>query len=128
VIATQEYFWMKERTIAGFGDRLAKYRKAKGLTQTELGGKVGLSQRMVAYYEQDSAQPPGALLIDLAKTLEVSIDVLLGITSPQEPLMDAKTAKLFRRLQRIQELPPTDRKAVLKYLDALLAQREATQS
>ena len=83
---------------------------------------------MVAYYEQDSAQPPGALLIDLAKTLEVSIDVLLGITSPQEPLMDAKTAKLFRRLQRIQELPPTDRKAVLKYLDALLAQREATQS
>lgn len=115
---------MKERTLTGFGDRLTHLRKARGMTQTELGNKAGVSQRVIAYYEQDGAQPPGPMLIDLADALKISVDELLGRTPPKTPHMDAKTARLMKRLQRIQELPPPDRQAVLKVLDALLARHE----
>ena len=62
---------MKARTLPGFGSQLAQIRKARGLTQTELGQKLGVSQRVVAYYEQADAQPPGPLLLDLAQALQV---------------------------------------------------------
>lgn len=57
-------------TTEGFGPRLARLRQARG-TQEELGTAVGLSNRMVAYYERHDAQPPGALLAPLAQALRV---------------------------------------------------------
>ena len=114
--------------MPGFGERLGRLRKAKGLTQTELGKKVDLSQRMVAYYEKDEAQPPGPLLVDLANALETSVDELLGKTDPKEPLTDPKEARFLKRMKRIQDLPPQARRAILKVLDALLAQHEPRHS
>jgi len=46
---------MKERTLDGFGDRLAELRQRRGLTQTALGAAVGVSKRVIAYYEADGA-------------------------------------------------------------------------
>ena len=43
----------------GFGPRLGQLRQARGLTQEELCTLVGLSNRMIAYYERDDAEPPG---------------------------------------------------------------------
>lgn len=51
----------------GFGPRLAQLRQARGLTQEELGALIGLSNRMIAYYERDEAEPPGAQLAQLAR-------------------------------------------------------------
>ncbi len=75
---------VKERTLKGFGPRLAEIRIGRGLTQAELGTKVGASQRVIAYYESHEAQPPGAMLVDLAKALEVSADELLGLKTVKE--------------------------------------------
>jgi len=127
VIVSLESTWLKEEIMPGFGERLGRLRKARGLTQAELGKKVGLSQRMVAYYEKDEAQPPGPMLIDLASVLETSIDELLGKVNPTEPLTDPKEARFLKRLKRIQELPPQARRAILKVLDALLAQHDTRQ-
>jgi hypothetical protein len=79
------------------------------------------------YYEQDGAQPPGAMLADLAKKLRVTADELLGL-KPVKNKTSPKTARLLKRLQRIELLPPADQRAVLKYLDALLASRGKTSS
>jgi transcriptional regulator with XRE-family HTH domain len=45
---------------SGFGPRLAQLRQARGLTQEELGARIGVSNRMIAYYERDDAEPPGS--------------------------------------------------------------------
>ncbi len=127
MITSGEYAWLKDGIMPGFGERLARLRKAKGLTQSELGKKTGLSQRMVAYYEKEEAQPPGPMLIDLANALETTIDELLGKVGSKEPLTDPKEARFLKRLKRIQELPPQARRAILKVLDALLAQQENNQ-
>jgi len=70
---------MKERILEGFGPRLAELRQARGLTQAELCKRVDASQRVIAYYENEEAQPPGALLADLAIALQASADELLGL-------------------------------------------------
>ena len=113
---------MKERTLEGFGERLAQIRQSRGLTQSDLAEKVGVSQRVIAYYEHAEAQPPGALLVDLAKTLQVSADHLLGLKLPKET-KNPKRTRLMKRLQRLEKLPPTDLRFVLKMVDGLIDQR-----
>ena len=108
--------------LDGFGPRLTALRQSQGMTQTELGKAAGISQRMVAYYELESAQPPGALLADFARALKVSADELLGLMPPP-PRVSPRTARLLKRLQRIEELPPADQRAVLKLVDAMLDTR-----
>jgi transcriptional regulator with XRE-family HTH domain len=81
-------------------------RQQRGLTQAELGKLVDVSQRVVAYYEADGAQPPGALLADLARALKVSADELLGLkavtekTTPKAArlLSGCRRSPIFRRL------------------------------
>src|SRR3954468_16078794 len=111
---------MKERTLKGFGKRLATIRQSKGLTQTQLGEAVGVSKRVIAYYEQEDSQPPGAMLVDLARALHVSADQLLGLKPPAKQTTSPRTARLLKRLQRIEQLSPTDRRVILKMVDSLI--------
>jgi transcriptional regulator with XRE-family HTH domain len=117
---------MKTKTRDQFGPRLAALRESRGMTQTELGDAAGVSQRMIAYYEMADAQPPGSLLVTLARALKVSADELLGL-KPVTEKTSPKTARLLKRLRRIEELPAADQRAVLKLVDALLETRRRTR-
>ncbi len=116
---------LMKKSLTGFGTRFAALRQARSLTQEELGSKVGMTQRMMAYYEQEDSQPPGALLVDLAKTLDITSDELLGI-KPAKPKASPKSARLLKRLQQVEKLPQSDQRAVLKFVDALVASRRRT--
>ncbi len=105
-----------------FGARLKRIRKGRGLTQRQFGQAVGLSQRMVTYYESQGGQPPAPLLAKLAQALRISADELLGL-KPLPTQTDPQTAKLMKRLAQAQHLPPADQRAVLQHLDALLTAR-----
>ena len=118
---------MKKKPVlqieSSFGERLARLRKAKGLTQGELGKKVGVSQRMICYYERESDHIPAALLPRLAKALNTSIDELLG-TKKLKDDFEPQNPRLWRRLRKIEELPSNDQKMIIKFLDALLMQKQ----
>jgi transcriptional regulator with XRE-family HTH domain len=105
-----------------FGDRLARLRKARGFTQTELGERIGLSQRMVTYYERRSGRPPAHVLPHLADALKVSVDELVGYERLEEPAAP-RNARLWRKLRDIEKLNEPDRKAVLRFVDALLVKQ-----
>jgi len=53
--------------------------KAAGYSQRDLAAEIGISQRIVAYYETQSDYLPTHLFTVLAKALGVSADQLLGI-------------------------------------------------
>jgi transcriptional regulator with XRE-family HTH domain len=59
-----------------------------------MGKAVKVSNRVIAYYESDGAQPPGALLAELAKVLRVSADELLGL-KPVRDDTPPRTARLL---------------------------------
>lgn len=109
-----------------FGQRLARLRKARGYTQTELGELVGVSQRMVTYYERAADHPPTYLVPKLADALKVTTDELLGVR-PVEAEPAPRSTRLWRKLREIEKLPGGDRKAVLKILDGLLVRQKLQQ-
>lgn len=114
---------MKERTLDGFGIRLTTMRKLRGMTQMELGAAVGVSNRVVAYYEQEAAQPPGAMLVDLAGALGVTTDALLGV-EPVPGGVTGPSVRVLKRLERIAELHPGDQKAILRIIDGFIESRD----
>lgn len=65
---------------------IAKYRKAAGLTQEDLGRLLSVSMQAVSRWERGGA-PDLALLPDLANALGITIDELFNYTSkkPQNP-------------------------------------------
>jgi transcriptional regulator with XRE-family HTH domain len=106
---------------AHFGARLATLRKAAGFTQVELAAELGISQRMVAYYESPAATPPANLLPQLAVTLGVSIDELFGVGAPKRRLVKQDgDSRLRRRLLAIEKLDVADKRQVLQLIDAFI--------
>lgn len=61
-----------------FPQRLKELRLKKGLTQTELGKKLGVKQSTFTNWENGKREPNFETLIKLANLLEVSVDLLLG--------------------------------------------------
>jgi transcriptional regulator with XRE-family HTH domain len=109
-----------------FGRRLARLRKARGLTQIELAPKLGISPRMLAYYEAQTDRPPAHLLGRLAEILGASTDELLGLSAVKLPDQPSNP-RLWRRLRIVEKLPAEDRTAVLKFIDALARQKFGDQ-
>jgi len=103
----------------GFGTRLATLRKAAGITQTAFAAEIGISQRMMAYYEGPTARPPANRLPRMAKALGVSVDALLGNETAQRP-RKATDTRLQWRLQQIEKLDAGERRQVLQVLDAFI--------
>jgi transcriptional regulator with XRE-family HTH domain len=105
------------------GDRIRRYRLAKGLTQAELAKLVGASQRMINYYEVRGVSPPPELVVKIADALDVSIDELFGRKPRARRAAGAAPAgeslRRRRRLKRLDELPRDEQSAVLKMIEAL---------
>ena len=103
-----------------FSQRLAGLRKAAGYSQYTLADALGISQRMVAHYENSNGNPPLHLLPKFAKALGVSADQLLGIKPVKE--VKQKDNRLWQRFARVEKLPPQQRKKIVDILDAFLGQ------
>lgn len=61
-----------------FPQRLKEIRIKRGLTQTELGEKVGVKQNSYSDWETGKNEPNFEIVIKLADLLEVSVDWLFG--------------------------------------------------
>jgi transcriptional regulator with XRE-family HTH domain len=103
-----------------FGARLASLRKAAGFTQIELAAELGVSQRMVAYYESPAATPPANLLPQIAAVLGVTIDELFGVGARKRLIKQDGDSRLRRRLLAIEKLDVTETRQVLQVIDAFI--------
>jgi transcriptional regulator with XRE-family HTH domain len=103
-----------------FGERLVALRKAAALTQQQLAEEVGVSRRMIAYYEGQSEHPPTTLLPALARALHVSADALLGLEPVAKRNGRVPDNRMQRRLQQLANLPPEERRQIMQLLDAFI--------
>jgi tellurite methyltransferase len=60
---------------------IARYRKENKFTQEQLAEQLGITFQAVSKWETGQTVPETALLAELAKTLNVSIDKLFGYTA-----------------------------------------------
>lgn len=110
------------RKISGhatdFGERLTALRKAAGFTQVELANELGVTQRMISYYESHAEHPPANLIPRMARALGISADELLGI-KPVKKSRQPDT-RLQRRLQQIEKMGTKEKRRVMQLLDTFI--------
>lgn len=101
------------------GQRLARARRERGMTQVELAQRLGVAQPVVSDYERGELRLHGELIVKLSDILGVSSEELLGLKkAPSNGAL--KNRRLMRRLQEIERLPRRDQQALLRTIDRFL--------
>jgi transcriptional regulator with XRE-family HTH domain len=104
------------------GTRIAALRKDQGMTQVQLAELLDLTQQMIASYEVGRRRVPVSLLPQIASTLAVSLEDLIGKKDAQPPRR-GPAPKLQLQIERIQQLPRAKQRFVIEMLDTVLAQQ-----
>ena len=91
-----------------FGEKIRWLREDKGITQTELGKEVHMTQRKISYMECDRYEPSLTDIIELCVFFRVSADYLLGLTD-DDPFLrqrnnDLLTPENQRFLHKLENL------------------------
>ena len=113
------YMNTKQARAESFGQRLARIRKERGLTQVELAEKVGTIQAVISAHERDKVRLHADLLAKVAKTLRVSADDLLGLNGNGD-IDERPSLKFLRRIQKIESLPDHQQRALIQTIDNYL--------
>lgn len=80
------------------GNRISKFRKAKGMTQEDLSSKLGVSSQAVSKWETDTSCPDISLLPQLCKVLGISTDELLTGKNDEVKLLPVHERKSLDEL------------------------------
>ena len=108
------------------GQRIARFRKAQGLTQVQLAEILGIAQQTMAHYEGGSLRVAVALLKPLTKALDVSFEELLDEAGAATKKKRGPSSKLQRQIEQIGTMPRTKQKFISEMLEALINQRQAS--
>ena len=103
------------------GARLRAIRQRKGLTQDQLARAIGSHFTAISAVECGRRALTLQQAATLAAALQVSPDELISpIRATRARTMSRRDALLLRRVERIQELPPSGQRTVLDVLESLL--------
>jgi len=92
-------------------------RQAQGLTQAELGQKIGVSEKMIEYYERRAVNIKSDTIKKLAVALKVSADELLGL----KPITTiGRKSKVLQKLEQVSALPKRDQELAVNMLDRII--------
>jgi|HubBroStandDraft_3_1064219.scaffolds.fasta_scaffold490700_1 transcriptional regulator with XRE-family HTH domain len=101
------------------GQRVARLRKERGYTQTELADNVGILQNIVSAIECDRLKLSAEMAIRFALALDVTTDELLQSSS--KPKNGRKASRrVLRRLEQVESLPRTQQVTLLRTIDTFL--------
>lgn len=109
------------KATGSLGQRIARLRRDRGLTQVELAERLGVTQPAVSDYENDDTRLPADVAIQIARILGVSADELLGLKEATAGMPGSRNRRLQRRLQEIEKLPRRDQQALLRTIEAFIS-------
>jgi len=98
------------------GQRIAKYRKMRGLTQKQLADLIGIDQNIVSDYERGVLRLYDEMLGRFAIALKTSSDSLLGLlkqNTDETPI----SLRFIKRMSVIETFSEAQKKRILRNLD-----------
>lgn len=104
-----------------FGQRMAAFRIAKGLSQEQLGEALGMKRDLIAYYERAAKNPSLELVKKMADFFGVTVGEMLNDVSRarRKPGPPSQFAQIAARLDL---LPRAKQKVVAELLEGFLKQ------
>jgi transcriptional regulator with XRE-family HTH domain len=103
-----------------FGQRLAAFRTAKGMTQYQLADALGIKRDLVAYYERAAKNPSLDQVKRIADFFGVTIGELLNDTAATTAAKPGPASQLEQLAARAAKLPRAEQKVVIKMLEGVL--------
>jgi len=103
------------------GERLARIRKEKGLTQKDIADRTGLTQVLVSDYERDRLRLTAEMAVRFVEAIGVGTEELLRPKKKAALPDDQPSPKLLRRMKQIEGLPVYEQRALLTTIDKFLA-------
>lgn len=105
------------------GKIIAALRDKKGLSQTELAEKSGVSRVMIGKYERGEAMPSIDAAKKIADALEVSLDYLVG-----EGINSKLDRQALKRLQDLEQLEDDKKKTLFDLIDTYIRDAKARKA
>lgn len=113
----------REAGVESIGQRVARLRKERGITQVEMAEALGISQPVISLYERDGLSFRWDQLVILARLLRVSADELVGLKQESAPRRGPRDTRIARLLREVELLPRRDRDALVRTIEAFLRPR-----
>ena len=108
-----------------FGGRLSTLRKERGLTQAQLAGELGLSPKMVDYYERRCTNPSMDFVKEVARFFDVSVAFLVVDNVAELPRKSPPPrSRIEEQMERLRALPKTEQTYILRTVSALIRDAE----
>lgn len=111
-----------KKTRPEIGERIALARVAVGLTQEELAFAMGVSQRVVTYWEREAVTLRANQLAKLARILETTMEHLVGHV-PMEA-GDKPSQRTMQVLERLRSLPARRQTVIVRAVEGLVKKAE----
>lgn len=92
------------------GAKIRQLRRQRGMTQEQLGARLGLSAQAVSKWESNTTTPDIQLLPDLSVIFGVSIDELFSLTD------ESRMERIGNRLEDVRFLPDREFQSTEQYL------------
>ena len=109
------------KIMKAVGTRLKVLRKQKKWTQKDLANKVGIRFPQLNKYEGGLNAPPLDKLVQIAETLNTTVDFLLtGNRSEDVPLHNLR---LLERFKALENFIADDQETVIKLIDAMIVKQ-----
>jgi len=108
-----------------FGERLARYRRNKGISQKQLADELGITQSAIANWERRSVLLSPEQLSTISSFLEVSLDDLFGTSEiPREPTIPGgRVREVFEEVGR---LPRRQQEKIVDVVEAFVDKKLTT--
>jgi len=110
-----------------FGIRLFRILRSKKISQRELGDKVGISNRMISYYETNEMGPPLSVLKSMAEALGVTISYLVDESPLKIVDIDNTRPALKKDFKILRSLSRKDQRSVSNMIAGLKAKADQNQ-
>jgi len=101
------------------GQRLARLRKKKGLSQRELAKKMDLTQSIISAYELNTRTLSANMVAQFAVFFGVSTDEIIGLKANGKEKMQPNL-RLMKRIHKIEKLSEYKQKIILQMIDSYL--------
>ncbi len=101
------------------GQRIARLRKERGLTQELLANKIGIVRVLVSDYERDRIRPHPEMIARFALAFGITTGELIGLESSNGSGKKPNLA-IQKRMRKIEELPQAQQRVILQTIDAFI--------
>jgi transcriptional regulator with XRE-family HTH domain len=111
-----------DQKSGGFGARVRQLRKRKGITQVELARTLGVTQRGISYYENETDNPSMVIIGKIANALGVSKRLLVEYDEVPVEEEPRPIRSLLQKMKVVPKLPAESQRYLVNTIE-MLAQK-----